>query len=328
MAFNPEVFYKKEIIKFEKKYYKTISPNNKPISLYEPCDYIIKSGGKRLRPFLVMLSALAVNGKITDVINAASAVELLHNFTLVHDDIMDNADKRRGRTTLHIKYNNNTAILAGDNLIALAYKSLLKDCKGTDKKVVEDFTQGIIEVCEGQSLDTDFEKRKNVTIPEYITMIQKKTASLTEVCCSVGAQLGGGSKEEIKALRKYGKYLGLAFQIQDDLLDIMADEKVLGKKIGGDLIEGKKTYLLLKALEKAKGEDKKLIKKVIENRGIKRKQIATYKKLYQKLGVIDDASKEVKKYTNYALRALKSIKNEKAKITLEWLANSLTNRKK
>ncbi len=328
MAFNPEVFYKKEIIKFEKKYYKTISPNNKPISLYEPCDYIIKSGGKRLRPFLVMLSALAVNGKITDVINAASAVELLHNFTLVHDDIMDNADKRRGRTTLHIKYNNNTAILAGDNLIALAYKSLLKDCKGTDKKVVEDFTQGIIEVCEGQSLDTDFEKRKNVTIPEYITMIQKKTASLTEVCCSVGAQLGGGSKEEIKALRKYGKYLGLAFQIQDDLLDIMADEKALGKKIGGDLIEGKKTYLLLKALEKAKGEDKKLIKKVIENRGIKRKQIATYKKLYQKLGVIDDASKEVKKYTNYALRALKSIKNEKAKITLEWLANSLTNRKK
>ncbi len=328
MAFNPEVFYKKEIIKFEKKYYKTISSNNKPTSLYEPCDYIIKSGGKRLRPFLVMLSALAVNGKITDVINAASAVELLHNFTLVHDDIMDNADKRRGRTTLHIKYNNNTAILAGDNLIALAYKSLLKDCKGTDKKVVEDFTQGIIEVCEGQSLDTDFEKRKNVTIPEYITMIQKKTASLTEVCCSVGAQLGGGSKEEIKALRKYGKYLGLAFQIQDDLLDIMADEKALGKKIGGDLIEGKKTYLLLKALEKAKGEDKKLIKKVIENRGIKRKQIATYKKLYQKLGVIDDASKEVKKYTNYALGALKSIKNEKAKITLEWLANSLTNRKK
>ncbi|MCP4971472.1 MAG: polyprenyl synthetase family protein, partial [Arcobacter sp.] len=255
MTFNPEVFYKKEISKFENKYSKLIT-NQKPTSLYEPCSYIIKSTGKRLRPFLVMLSAQAVNSKISSVTNAAIAVELLHNFTLVHDDIMDNADKRRGRTTLHIKYNTNTAILAGDNLIALAYKSLLRDCKHSTNEIVNDFTQGITEVCEGQSLDTDFENRKKVTLDEYVVMIQKKTAALAETCCSIGARLGNGTKSEITSLKNYGKYLGLAFQIQDDLLDIMADEKELGKKIGGDLIEGKKTYLLLSALAKAKGKDK------------------------------------------------------------------------
>jgi len=327
MTFNPEVFYKKEVSKFENNY-RNLIKNQKPKSLYEPCNYIIKSEGKRLRPFLVMLSALAVNAKISSVSHAAIAVELLHNFTLVHDDIMDNADKRRGRATLHIKYNTNTAILAGDNLIALAYKSLLKDCKHSTNDIVNDFTQGIIEVCEGQSLDTDFEKRKKVTLDEYVVMIQKKTAALAETCCSIGARLGNGSKSEITSLRKYGKYIGLAFQIQDDLLDIMADEKELGKKIGGDLIEGKKTYLLLSALGKAKGKDKQLLQKVIDNNGIRKNQVNIYKNLYVKLGVIEDASEEVYKYTSLALSQLKNIPNEKAKLTLEWLANYLTNRKK
>ena len=327
MLLKPEKFYKKEIAKFEKKYSKLIT-NQEPKSLYEPCNHIIKSSGKRLRPFLVMLSALAVNGKISSVMNAAIAVELLHNFTLVHDDIMDNADKRRGRVTLHVKYNTNVAILAGDNLIALAYKSLLKDCKHSTNEVVSDFTQGIIEVCEGQSLDTDFEIRKKVTKEEYVTMIQKKTASLLETCCSIGARLGGGDKKEISALRKYGNYLGLAFQIQDDILDIMAKEKELGKKIGGDLIEGKKTYLLLAALDKAKGKDKELLKKVIINKGIKSSQVSLYRKLFIKLGIIEDASKQVKRYTRLALKQLKNIQNEEAKTLLIWLANYLTNRKK
>ncbi|MEE9430356.1 MAG: polyprenyl synthetase family protein [Melioribacteraceae bacterium] len=327
MSFKPETFYKKEISKFEKKYSNLIT-TQKPKSLYEPCNYIVKSGGKRLRPFLVMLSALAVNSKISSVTNAAIAVELLHNFTLAHDDIMDNADKRRGRTTLHIKYNTNTAILAGDNLIAMAYKSLLKDCKHSTNDVVNDFTQGIIEVCEGQSLDTDFEIREKVSKEEYLIMIQKKTAALAETCCSIGARLGGGSTQEISALRKYGRYLGLAFQIQDDILDVMANEKELGKKIGGDLIEGKKTYLLLSALDKAKGNDKKILQKVIANKGIKSNQVNTYRKLFLKLGVIDDASKQVNKYTDMALAQLKRIKNEQAKTSLVWLANYLTNRKK
>lgn len=327
MKFNPQEYYKTEIQKFEKKY-QLVLKGKEPKSLYEPCDYIVGSNGKRLRPFLVLLAAKAVGAKSSKVINAAIAVELFHNFTLVHDDIMDNADKRRGRPTLHIKYDVNTAILAGDNLIAVAYQSLIKDCKVNGLSAIDDFTEGLIEVCEGQSLDKDFELRKEVSLDEYVEMIGKKTAALSEACCSIGAKLGGGTKREINSLKRYGKYLGLAFQIQDDILDITADEAELGKKVGGDLLEGKKTYLLLKALENSKGKERKLINKVIDNSGIKENQIQKYKELYFKLGVIDDASAEVKRYTKLALNALKIIKNEDAKIALEWLAHLLTDRKK
>jgi geranylgeranyl diphosphate synthase type II len=327
MKFTPQKYYSNQIEKFEKKY-QPILKNKTPKSLYQPCDYIVESTGKRLRPFLVMLSAQAVGGKINSVMNAAMAVELFHNFTLVHDDIMDNADKRRGRPTLHIKYDINTAILSGDNLLAIAYKRLLMDCKNHGISAAEDFTQGLIEVCEGQSLDKDFETRKQVSLDEYLEMIEKKTAALSEACCSIGAKLGGGSDNEVTALRKFGKYLGLAFQIQDDLLDIMADESELGKKIGGDLLEGKKTYLLLKALEKSSGKDKELLLKVISNSGIRTNQINIYKQIYIKLGIIEDASNEVKRYTKLALKPLSIIKHEKSKLMLEWLANSLTDRKK
>lgn len=327
MNFNPKQYYSKQIQIFEKKY-SVLIEGRKPESLYEPCHYIVEGTGKRLRPFLVMIAAKSVGSTPQSVMNAAMAVELFHNFTLVHDDIMDNADKRRGRPTLHIKYDLSTAILAGDNLLAIAYERLLKNCKKNGIGAVEDFTHGLIEVCEGQSLDKDFENREEVSLEEYIIMISKKTAALAEVSCSIGAKLGGGSVTETKALKRYGKYLGLAFQIQDDLLDIMADEEELGKKIGGDLIEGKKTYLLLKALEKAKGNDKKLIQRVIINNGIKANQIQTYKKLYTKLGVIDDAVNEVKRYTNLAMKAISKLKDEESIFILKWLANSLTDRKK
>jgi len=327
MKFDSKKYYKQEISKFEKKYQQIVNGRS-PKSLYEPCQYIIKSSGKRLRPFLVLLSAKAVGAKSSRVMNAAIAVELFHNFTLAHDDIMDNADKRRGRETLHIKYDINTAILAGDNLLAIAYQNLIKDSKNVGVSTIEDFTIGLIEVCEGQSLDKDFETRKKVSIDEYLIMIRKKTAALAETCCSIGAKLGGGTTKEVNALSRYGRYLGLAFQIQDDLLDIIADETELGKMVGGDLVEGKKTFLLLKAIEIAKGSNKKMIQDVIRNNGIKKNQIKKYRELYQKLGVIEEASKEVYRYTTLALKQLKIIKNEEAKLTLEWLANSLTDRKK
>ncbi len=326
MTFNPELFYKQTIEKFEKKY-QSVVKDRKPKSLYEPCNYIIKSSGKRLRPFLVFVSAKAVGGKTSNVMNAAIAVELFHNFTLVHDDIMDNAKMRRGRETLHIKYDNSTAILAGDNLLAIGYESLQKDIKN-NSGAIKDYTNGLIKVCEGQSLDKDFETRKKVSIDEYIEMIDKKTAALAETCCSIGAKLGGGSTKEINALKRYGRYLGLAFQIQDDLLDIMADQAELGKMIGGDLVEGKKTYLLLKALEVAKSNEKKMIQKVIDNNGIRKNQIKKYKELFIKLGIIKNARDEVNRYTKLALNQLKALKNEEAKISLEWLANTLTSRRK
>ena len=297
----------------------------KPESLYKPGTYILSSGGKRLRPLLVLLSAKSVGGQFKDAYNAAAAVEMLHNFTLVHDDIMDNADKRRGRLTLHKKYDHNTAILTGDSLLSIAYEYLLKDCNGNAKEVISSFTHGLIEVCEGQSMDTDFESRKNVSLSEYLIMITKKTAAMAEMCCRIGALLGGGNKSKVNALGNFGLNLGIAFQIQDDLLDISADEKEFGKTIGGDLMEGKKTYLFLKALEKAKGEDSKRLQKVIQRNGIRRNQVHIYKELYNKLGVLDDAKKEIKSYTKKALNSLKVLDEKERKIFI-WLADSLINR--
>jgi len=299
--------------------------NRKPESLYEPGSYILNSGGKRLRPLLVVLSAKTVGGKFTNAYNAAAAVEMLHNFTLVHDDIMDNADKRRGRLTLHKKYNDNTAILTGDSLLSIAYEYLLKDCNGNSKQVINAFTHGLIEVCEGQSLDTDFEQRKNVTISEYLLMIKKKTAAMAEMCCKIGALLGGGSNPQVNALGNYGMNLGIAFQIQDDLLDISADEKKFGKTIGGDLVEGKKTFLFLEALEKSKGENRKKLLKVIDRKGIRKNQVKTYKLIYEELGVLNDARKKIQYYTDKALRSI-NLLDEKNKNIFIWLADSLIHR--
>ena len=303
----------------------SVLKKRKPASLYEPGSYILNSGGKRLRPLLVLLSSKAVGGNFKDAYNAAAAVEMLHNFTLVHDDIMDNADKRRGRLTLHKMYDNSTAILTGDSLLSIAYEYLLKDCNGSAKQVISSFTHGLIEVCEGQSLDTDFELRKNVSLSEYIVMIKKKTAAMAEMCCKIGALLGGGTKSQVNALGNYGLNLGIAFQIQDDLLDISADEKKFGKTIGGDLVEGKKTFLFLEALEKSRGEDRKKLKKVIENKGVRRNQVLNYKMIYEKLGVLDDARSEIRAYTQKALRSI-NLFNEENKKIFKWLADSLIHR--
>ncbi|MCX6150271.1 MAG: polyprenyl synthetase family protein [Ignavibacteriales bacterium] len=303
--------------------------NNKlPESLYEPCSYIVKSGGKRLRPMLVLFSAKAVGGRYSDVYNAAIAVELLHNFSLVHDDIMDNSNMRRGRLTLHKKYDLSTAILTGDNLIAVAYSFLLKDCSINFKSVVSTFTNGVIQVCEGQSLDKEFETRSNVSIKDYIIMIEKKTAALLETCCSLGVQLCGGDSAKIKALSNYGKYLGIAFQIQDDLLDIAGDENEFGKIIGGDIVEGKKTFLFLRALEKAKGNTLKELQSVIKNKGVQRKEVGKFKEIYLQLGVMEDAKKEIIKYSSKALSELKFIPSIKDKEMLTWITHLLIKRNK
>jgi len=322
-----ELVYRRELRKIEKIFSKIFVKSN-PQSVYEPINYVLQGGGKRIRPFLVLSSAHAVGAEFKDVSNAAIAVEILHNFTLVHDDIMDKADKRRGRDTLHIRNNVDTAILAGDLMTALAYNSLLKDCKNNSKDVISLFTKGVIEVCEGQSLDKDYELQSDVSIKDYKVMIYKKTAALLEMCCLLGATISKGKPDEIKALGNYGKNLGMAFQIQDDLLDIAADEKNFGKKIGGDLVEGKKTYLFLRALEKASGSDKELLLDVIRNKGIDKSNIDKYKLLYLNLGVLEDAQKEVIIYTNKAVSSLISIKNNYDKDLLKWFALTLLQRNK
>ncbi len=321
-----ELFFERERKKIEKKISRSLK-NREPISLYEPGFYVMEEGGKRLRPLLVLMSVKAVGGKLSNAYNAAVAVEFLHNFTLVHDDIMDNAEKRRGKVTLHKKYDVNTAILAGDSLLSVAYEFLLKDCNGNSKKILEAFTKGLVDVCEGQSLDKEFEIRKDVLLNEYILMIQLKTAAMIEMCCKIGAILGNGSDKEIKALSSFGKNIGIAFQIQDDLLDITGNEIELGKFIGGDLVEGKKTYLFIKALEKAKGNARKKLLKVIQEKGIANHEISDYKDLYIQLGVLNEAKKEIKKYTNRALNAIKDLSSENRNHFI-WLAELLINRNK
>ncbi|PKL87170.1 MAG: polyprenyl synthetase family protein [Ignavibacteriae bacterium HGW-Ignavibacteriae-2] len=327
MKLNHAKIYSKEKQKIERKLFSLLD-KDKPNSLYEPCRYILKSGGKRIRAILVLLSAKAVGAKYSKAYNAAAAVEILHNFTLVHDDIMDNANKRRGVQTLHVKYDLSTAILTGDNLIAVAYLNLLKDCPADSRNIFKSFTQGVIEVCEGQSLDKDFESRVNVSLDEYMIMIQKKTAALSEMCCSIGAQIGGGTVQQINKLKNYGRNLGIAFQLQDDLLDIIGDEDKFGKKVGGDLVEGKKTYLFLKALQKAKGQNKKLLKNVIKNGGIEQNQVKIYRDIYHELNIIEDTKNEVEKFTKRALNSAKQIEDFEAQEMLIWLANSLLNRNK
>jgi geranylgeranyl diphosphate synthase type II len=319
--------YTKEIIKIELGL-QNLLKEKKPKSLYEPCSYILTGGGKRLRPFLVLVSTKAVGGKFSQSFNAAMAVEILHNFTLVHDDIMDNSNKRRGRPTLHKKYDISTAILAGDGLIALAYEVLVIDCKINVNKIVSTFTEGVKQVCEGQSLDKEFEIRKFVSIDEYKIMIYKKTAALAETCCAIGAMIAGASSKELLAASNYGKNLGMAFQIQDDLLDITGDESAFGKAIGSDLIEGKKTYLFLRALEKAKSKEKILLLDVIKNKGIVRELIPKYKDLFIRLGVIEDAEHEIIKYTKLALDNLSALPNHEGRGLMKWLANNLINRNK
>lgn len=298
----------------------------KPKSLYEPASYILQSSGKRLRPLLVLLSAKAAGGKFKDVYNAAIAVEIMHNFTLVHDDIMDNADLRRGNQTLHKKYDLNTAILAGDSLLSIAYEYLLKDCNGNTKAAVSAFTQGLIEVCEGQSMDTDFEKRNDVQLKEYIMMITKKTAAMARMCCELGAILVDGKKSDIKLLSDYGLNLGIAFQIQDDLLDIIGEENKFGKTVGGDLIAGKKTFLFIKAFKKAEGQDREDLQRLINNKGIKPEEVSYYKNIYEKLGVMEDAKNEIRKYTNRALSSIDMITQKSETGIFHWLADSLIKR--
>lgn len=307
---------------------KKILKGKKPASLYEPAEYILDSSGKRLRPLLVLLAAKASGGSFKDAYNAACAVELLHIFTLVHDDIMDNADKRRNKLTVHKKYDVNTAILVGDILLGVAYENLSKDGKGDFVKISNAFTKGLNEVCEGQSLDKDFETLKNVSINDYIKMVEKKTAAMCAMCTTVGSYIAGADEKTTKALYNYGKNLGVAFQIQDDLLDIIGNTDEFGKNTGGDLIEGKKTFLFITALENSKGKDKKALLDVIKNKGIKLEEIEYYKQLYFKLGVIDEAKVQISKYTKTAIKNLKILKSREDIELLTSLAESLIKRSK
>ena len=214
-----------------------------PKRLYSPVDYVIKIGGKRIRPVLLLASYLLFKNKIGSVINAAIAIELFHNFTLLHDDIMDNAPIRRGKQTVHEKWNKNTAILSGDAMLILTYQYLVKIKSKNFKLILNEFNTTALKVCEGQQKDMDFENDHNVSILQYIEMIKNKTAVLLAGSLKIGALLANQSDEVSKKLYNFGLKIGIAFQLQDDLLDTYGDSSSFGKKIGGDILSNKKTFL-------------------------------------------------------------------------------------
>jgi len=226
----------------------SIDPNMPP-SLLKPIRYFLENPSKKIRPLLTLYSCGAFGRNLDDAIPAAAAVELFHDFTLVHDDIMDKDDLRRGKPTIHVKWDSGTAIMVGDALIGLSFQELTKSPPEKLGPVVKIFSEALVKVCEGQAMDKAFETTENVTIAEYMEMISKKTAWLFKASCEIGAVIGGGNDEEIAILSDFGKTLGLAFQIQDDLLDFVADESKLGKKVGSDFKMDKKTYITLKYRE-------------------------------------------------------------------------------
>lgn len=309
----------------------TFIEKKSPSGLYEPMNYVLNGGGKRIRPMITILTCEAFGGTFDDSINAAVAMEILHNFTLVHDDIMDNADTRRGMETVHKKWDVSTAILAGDGLLGLAYRSLLKTNSPRIAEIAKIFTESMIEVCEGQSFDTEFESRSDVTNKEYLMMIGMKTSRLLEACAVTGVMIADGSddiNEDINTMRSYAENIGLAFQIQDDLLDITADEKEFGKTIGGDIRKGKKTYLLIKALEEANSESdiQVLNKAAMENSGITDEEVLAVKEVYDRLGIIEDASGQVAHYTRKANDHLEKLPPSDSKEMLKWFSGMLLSR--
>jgi geranylgeranyl diphosphate synthase, type II len=299
-----------------------------PYSLYDPLNYIMSGGGKRIRPILVLLSCEAFGGDSSNAINAAIAVEILHNFTLVHDDIMDNASTRRGKDTVHKKWDVNAAILVGDELIGLSYRSLLRSKTSNIAAVVQAFTDGVIEVCEGQALDKEFEESTDVTLEDYIIMIRKKTAELLRTSAIMGAIIGEADENGVKSIAEYSENIGLAFQIQDDLLDVIADESEFVKKIGGDILEKKKTYLYLRALEILQGKDKDdfLYLYNSDNNSAAEDKINSVIKIYNNICVVESAKKEIKKYTDIANDSLGCIKDKKLRHNFEQFSDMLLNR--
>lgn len=297
-----------------------------PTSLYRPLKYVLGGGGKRIRPILVILSCEAVGGPSDRALHAGAGIEILHNFTLVHDDIMDNAPSRRGRPTVHTKWDEHTAILVGDELLALAYRILLKTDSARIRDIAAVFTEGVVEVCEGQAYDKEYEKRAAVSVDDYLLMIRKKTGMMVSAATEIGALIGGGSDEEILSLRTYGELVGRAFQIQDDLLDVVGDEEKFGKSIGSDLREGKKTFLLLEALRVARGKDRALLKKILSNGRATKNAVRECRRIFEDTGAIGAADRRIRADIEEAKRHLGRLKPSDARDMLFWFTDMLLNR--
>jgi geranylgeranyl diphosphate synthase type II len=280
--------------------------NNTPTELYEPNNYFLQIGGKRLRPALLLLCTEIFGGNYKNALDAALATEYFHNFTLIHDDIMDNAPLRRGLETIHEKYNQTTAILSGDVLLIYAYKCLSKIEEKYFKSIFDIFTQTAIEVCEGQQYDVNFEQQSNVSHSNYIEMIKLKTAVLLAASMQIGAIIGGANTTDAKAIYNYGLNLGIAFQIQDDILDCYGKTAEVGKQLGGDILQNKKTILLIEALRCAKVENNTLLEEILFNNNNEHK-IEKVLQIFEQYNIYNYATKIRNIYIDNALENLQEI---------------------
>ena len=278
---------------------------DEPSGLYEPIKYTLCDGGKRLRPLLTLATCDALGGDIDGAKNQAIGVEIFHNFTLLHDDVMDNADMRRGKATVHRKWNEATAILSGDAMLTLATQFMTKGDGTKIWDVISLFNTTAMEVYQGQQYDMDFEKRLDVTVDEYLEMIRLKTSVLLGCACKLGAIMAGAFDSEQKAFYKYGVKLGLAFQLQDDFLDTYGDPNIFGKKIGGDILNDKKTWLLISALNE---DNSGKLKEIIGNKEIApEEKIAQVKSIYDSLNLGNRCKELMEKYATEAIDALKTV---------------------
>lgn len=279
-----------------------------PAELYNPIRYELALGGKRIRPVLTLLSCELFDGDYREALDAAAGIEIFHNFTLLHDDVMDKADLRRGKPTVHVKWDENTAILSGDAMQILAFMQVVKSPAPSRKAVCDVFLKTALEICEGQQYDMEFESRSDVCEEEYIEMIRLKTAVLLGGALKIGALIAGATDNDAKAIYDFGVNLGLAFQLRDDYLDVYGDARVFGKNIGGDILNNKKTYMLINAQRLAQGADREELDRWLSATDYDpAEKIAAVTALYNRLGVDRLCLEKIEQYDTLSLQQLDSL---------------------
>ena len=301
----------------------------KPSGLYDPVKYVLSMGGKRIRPVLMLLSYGLFKDDVESVLMPACALETYHNYTLLHDDLMDNADMRRGHETVHRKWDANTAILSGDSMLVLAYERMAKCNPVSLSDVLHTFTETALEIGEGQQYDMEFETRNDVTEDEYIEMIRLKTSVLLACAQKIGAILAGASKQDQDNLYKFGEQIGLAFQLQDDYLDVYGDPKVFGKKVGGDIICNKKTYMLINAYNRADAEQRRELQHWMEAETFNSdEKVAAVTAIYNKVGVDKLAIEKIAYYFEESKKYLDAVQvSDERKAELRLYAQKMMHRK-
>lgn len=303
------MYTSKELLEIVNHYLDSLAYDRKPASLYEPIKYVLDLGGKRIRPILMLLSYNLYKDNPKDILSAACALETYHNYTLLHDDLMDEAPLRRGQQTVHKKWNDNQAVLSGDSMLVLAYERLAKCDTKHLEAALHLFTETALQIGEGQQYDMEFEMRNDVTVEEYIEMIRLKTSVLLACATKMGAILADASKEDAENLYKFGEQIGLAFQLQDDYLDVYGDAKVFGKKIGGDITSNKKTYMLITAFNQANAEQRAELEKWINKSDFDTEEkIAAVTRLYNEIGVDKLAKEKMGFYYEQGKKFLDAVK--------------------